>query len=135
MAFGVRAHRDRLTVEHFSEDDQSQLDKGKKPGPEHKRQPDLNDHSRSWTYPGVSIHFALLPDGECDKAANQMPRDSAPSGSSVGRESTGSWRRCGSGGRSGLVSDFPEVEATHLIDSASASDHVEPVAQCFHRLH
>jgi hypothetical protein len=65
VAFGVGAHRDRHRLEHFSEDDQSQLDQGKNPGPKHKRQPDLNDHSRPWTYPGVSIHFALLPECEC----------------------------------------------------------------------
>lgn len=57
---GVRrqGHRDRHTLE-LSEDDQSQLDKGKGPDPEHVSQPYLYHHPRPWVYPGVSIHFAL----------------------------------------------------------------------------
>ena len=61
VAVGVGAHCDRHTLEQFSEDDQSQLDKGKDPDPEHVGQRELYHYTRSWTYPGVSFHFALLP--------------------------------------------------------------------------
>ena len=53
------------TPEHFSENDHGKLNEGKYPAPEHKSESDLYDSCRSWTYPGVSSHFALLPDGEC----------------------------------------------------------------------
>jgi hypothetical protein len=56
MAFSVGTHRARHILEHFSEDDQSQLDEGKKPGPEHKRERDLYHH-----FPSVDLPWRLDP--------------------------------------------------------------------------